>query len=72
MIGCRPEPQVWTSDRVAHELANAVDLLAPVLEAVVGYRQRCLEAGFNETAAEFMALQYHAVLLGQPVPQAQA
>lgn len=37
---------------------------AIILESVVGYRERCLAAGFNETAAEQMALQMHARLLG--------
>lgn len=68
----RTAEQPWTPARVAAEMAKVSDLMAPALEAVVGYRAQCEAAGFSPTVAEFMALQYHAALLRQPVPEPPA
>lgn len=43
----------------------ASELMQPILEATQGYREHCLRAGFNETAAEAMAMQFHMGLVAQ-------
>ena len=36
-----------------------------VLDAVDGYRAECLRRGYNETAAEVMAMDFHRMMLNQ-------
>lgn len=40
-------------------LLDLGEMMAAVPEAVAGYRAQLQEAGFNETASEMMAVQYH-------------
>lgn len=50
-------------DVVAREVANAVELLTPVTEAVEGYRQARLRDGYLDPEARRMAVDYHGALL---------
>lgn len=43
--------------------AEMAELMSIMLESVNGYRAQCLAAGYSETAAEVMAMQYHMVIL---------
>lgn len=50
---------------LAAELARMNDLLLPIVEAVAGYKQTCIGAGFSPAVAEQMALDYHRMMLAQ-------
>jgi hypothetical protein len=45
---------------VAETLASIMETVAPVAEAVDGYRAQCLERGYSADAAEAMAIELHA------------
>lgn len=47
----------------AEAVAQLGDLYAVLPSATAGYREQLIQAGFNETAAEMMAMQYHQALL---------
>lgn len=52
-----------------HQLAEGIatmrEMLAPIDEATAGYRKQLEAAGWSPTAAETMALQFHALLMAQ-------
>ncbi len=51
------------SGDLSEALLQIADLVAPVLDAVTGYRATCLSHGFSKAAAETMSVEYHNVLL---------
>lgn len=61
------EPAKQTPDDVANQiavgLASMATMMAPVLEAVEGYRVRCEGAGYSSGLAQKMAADYHAAIL---------
>ena len=54
---------------IAHQIAQGVaqlrECMAPIDEAVTGYRQQLQEAGWSPTAAEQMAVEFHRMLMIQ-------
>jgi len=48
------------STELAEALVNMSQLIGPMVEASCGYRQQAEAAGFSPSAAEEMAVQYHA------------
>lgn len=61
-----PKPQATpedTANAIAVDMALANQLAQPVIEAVAGYRAKCIEAGFDDAAAQQMSVDYHAGLL---------
>lgn len=44
-------------------LVELVDITIPVREATAGYRASLLADGFNETAAEAIAIDFHRLAL---------
>jgi len=48
------------SAELTEALVNMSQLIGPMLEASCGYRQQAEAAGFSPTAAEEMAVRYHA------------
>lgn len=46
-------------------MATAIDTLTVVLEAVAGYRDRCVSMDFSTDAAEQMAVDLHRMMLSQ-------
>lgn len=57
----------WTPEQAAGEFAkglqDSLEVFAPLVEAVTGYRARYIAEGFSEGAAEAMAVQYHGVVI---------
>lgn len=49
--------------RFAVGLANMMEGMAPLLEAVVGYKAQCVDAGFTEADASSMAADLHSELV---------
>lgn len=49
----------------AEDLAQTLDGIKQVLEAVDLYRDECLRHGYSPTAAEEMALGFHRMLLAK-------
>lgn len=49
--------------RPVYDPAEAMDGLDQVVELLVGFRERLLANGFSPTAAEQMAIQFHAGML---------
>ena len=47
----------------AEALMQMAEQVTAVIDAVKGYQEKLLAAGFNETAAEMMAVQYHAMIM---------
>jgi hypothetical protein len=51
------------------QLANTMDLIANLANTFIAgaasYREQCIAAGFNETAAEQMALAMHQALVAR-------
>ena len=45
-----------TTAETMHEVMEG---MSQVLEGINGYRQQCLAAGYSETAAERMAMDFH-------------
>lgn len=56
--------QEQQDESLATVLLQLADSMQHVLEASVGYRQKCVEAGFSAEAAERMAVDYHGALVG--------
>jgi hypothetical protein len=55
--------------------ATLVDVIAhftPMREAVIGYRTQLLAAGFSESEAGEMAVQFHGVLMSAAAHAAQS
>jgi hypothetical protein len=48
---------------ITEAIADFADQMGPILDAVAGYRERCLQRGFNETAAELMSIDFHRFVL---------
>ena len=44
-------------------LANMMEGMAPLLEAVVGYKAQCVDAGFTEENASRMSADLHSELV---------
>ncbi len=44
-------------------MMELLELMAPVREAVLGYRASLMEDGWNETEAQMMAMQFHGYLI---------
>jgi hypothetical protein len=51
-----------TVANLALALGQFAEAVGPILEATAGYRANCLTAGFSETAAEVMAMDFHRML----------
>ncbi len=49
---------------ISEQILQAVDAYTHLIELVAGYRARCEQQGFSQTAAEAMAVDYHRVLWG--------
>jgi hypothetical protein len=47
----------------AEVLMAVADKVSAVIDAVRGYQERLIAAGFNETAAEMMAVHYHSMIM---------
>ena len=62
------------SSDVTHGLATAIaemrEMLAPIDEAVTGYRKQLEGAGWSPTAAETMALELHRLLMANIIASA--
>lgn len=43
--------------------AGMLDHMGGILELVKGYKQKCMDAGFEESAAELMAVHLHQAVL---------
>lgn len=58
---------------LAHQLAEGIakirEALAPIDEATLGYKRQLEEQGWSPTAAEKMALAFHAMLLSYVNPE---
>ena len=50
---------------LAEALLKMSEVLAPVMEAVDGYRAEAERRGYSPTAAEAMALEFHGLVLAQ-------
>lgn len=48
---------------IAAALIQLAELMSPVLEAAVGYRNAALAHGFDEASAGQMSAQYHQLLM---------
>lgn len=48
---------------LAEAMTQLAENLAPILEVATGYKQKCLEAGFDETVSNMMAAEYHNQML---------
>jgi len=48
---------------VSEDIIDIAGRMDVVIDLVTGYRAKMQTAGFNETAAEIMATQYHAYLM---------
>lgn len=58
------EPDLETvTVNITNLLANLMDGLAPVMEAVIGYKKQCSDAGFTDEDASRMAADLHAQFL---------
>jgi hypothetical protein len=59
--------QPFDPDQMMHEIAKGIaqlrELLAPIDEAVSGYRKQLEESGWSPTVAEAMALEFHRMLM---------
>ena len=59
--------QPFDVGQITHDFATAIaqmrDILAPIDEAVLGYRKQLEEEGWSPTAAETMALEFHRMLM---------
>ncbi len=57
----------FNPDRMMHELATGIarlrEVMAPLDEAVAGYRKQLEEQGWSPTVAEAMAPEFHRVLM---------
>lgn len=49
--------------KVTEAFAQLADIGAQVIEAATGHREAALRAGYSETIAERMALEFHSYLL---------
>jgi hypothetical protein len=58
-----PEQLSDSTNRLASGIAQVREYLAPIDEAALGYRRQLEQAGWSPTAAEKMALAFHAMLL---------
>lgn len=58
-----------TDNSIAGAMLDLLESMTPMLDSVVGYRSKCEAAGFSETVAEQMALQFHAYLISALVGQ---
>jgi hypothetical protein len=47
----------------AEALMGMAEQVSAVVDAVKGYQDKMIAAGFNETAAEMMAVQYHSMIM---------
>lgn len=63
-----PQPLDFAND-VAKGVALISASLEPVYESTKGYRNRCIEDGWSESAAEMMAVQYHGNLMAHFIPK---
>ena len=63
----RSEPEQSANMDFATAVLDVLESMSPIIEGAAGYREKCIAAGFNETAAEMMALQYHQALMMQIV-----
>ncbi len=62
----KPTPPLPADDvaaMMADSMAKMLVITAPILEATTGYVAQCREAGFNETAAELLGVQFHNMLV---------
>lgn len=50
-------------------LLDALDSAKQWIEAAAGYRQKAVDSGFSEEAAELMALEFHELLLAHVRPR---
>lgn len=50
-----------SSAALAAVMAQVADMTASILEGAVGYRQRCINSGFGDEAADLMAADYHGM-----------
>lgn len=64
-----PEDEAPNAQDLAEIMANAMSLfmtmIDPVKDAVLGYKNGMVVAGFSEHIAENMALQFHALIMGK-------
>lgn len=51
------------TNEIAAIMAQVDAMMAPVLETVVGYRKRIIDAGFSEPTADKMSEDYHNTLM---------
>lgn len=63
----RSEPEHSEGSSFAAAALDVLESMGPIIDSAAGYREKCIAAGFNETAAEMMALQYHQALMLQIV-----
>jgi hypothetical protein len=48
---------------MADNLLASMQAMATLLDTCAGYRELCIERGFSPSAAEVMAMAYHAALM---------
>lgn len=51
-------------DNIAESLTTMMETLAPAIDAVVGYKAKLMEVGFEPLIAEHMAADLHSRILG--------
>jgi hypothetical protein len=60
------KPTEPTLEEITHgitdSLINAAQMFEPIREATNAYRDKCINEGWSQDAAEAMAVQYHAIL----------
>lgn len=65
-----PAQPVADPGKLAADLIALIEGLGQLVEAVVGCRKKCEDAGFSPTAAEAMAVELHRHMLNQAFRQA--
>jgi hypothetical protein len=51
------------NEKLLADMIQMNEVFQTLVDAAAGYRTKCIEAGFNETAAEQMAVEFHRSLL---------
>ncbi len=58
-----------TQPNMADAMANFLDLILPVREAVLGYRHSLIEAGVGQDVADMMSADFHRLIVETIVKQ---
>jgi hypothetical protein len=48
---------------------NALDQAKQAIEAAAGYKQKAIDAGFSEEAAEQLAVDFHRTVMAHSMPR---